>query len=305
MSEFKSLPKYFHAFPRYGSPPIDSQMDDPLKLNNVFNNNWKQLYESIPKEDEFYSYKLLIIGRHGQGYHNAATIRYGWNEWDKYWSMLQGDEFSNWVDSKLTPLGERQVQIIGETVLLPMIKQLGFLPHVFFSSPLRRCLETFIGSWGVVFGSYMGNDTNNDGSTRKHVNVEILENLRETLGKYTCNERVDRSVLLKEYQNFEMGNNNSSLCLKLDNDYPEVDRLWVTYPRESRSELDERIHKVLIELFSKITDEQRLISITCHAHVINSILRNLNHPPILNLETGKIVCTVVQVKKRTSPQKNL
>ncbi|CCD25022.1 putative phosphomutase NDAI_0E02060 [Naumovozyma dairenensis CBS 421] len=297
---FKSLPGYFHAYPTHESikTPIDSSKEDHLKLTNNFK-SWQQLYNSIPNDTPTTSYKLVILARHGQGYHNAAIDRYGMARWDEYWSFLNGDEFGEWLDSKLTPLGVRQVQTIGEEVLLPIFKDLGILPHVFFSSPMRRCLETFIESWTCIFNEVAHNHQDGgDGgrNVKEKVKIHILENIRETLGEHTCDKRVTHSIAVDEYQNYELKSGHV-IKWKYGQDYPEEDTLWLPDHRETKEEMDIRIHGGLTELFSRLTDEQRFVSITCHSGVIGSALRNLKHPPILNLDTGKIVATVVEIKK--------
>lgn len=120
-------------------------------------------------------------------------------KWDAYWSLLSGDEHGEWLDSKLTPLGKDQVRRTGSNVLLPMAKQLGMLPHVFFSSPMRRCLETFIESWTPVLAETQELPAGTKISTR------IIEGLRETLGSHTCDKRVAHSMAVDEYQDFSNG----------------------------------------------------------------------------------------------------
>ena len=283
---FRALPGYFVAFPKKNSKPVDSSKLNHLEL--LGHKSWKQLYDSIPKDTPTHEYKLLIVARHGQGYHNAALDRYGEDKWDEYWSLLEGDEYGEWVDSKLTPLGKKQVSNTGLNVLLPIIQDLGFLPHIYFSSPMRRCLETFIESWTPVFRELQPPET--------HVSPFILENLRETLGEHTCDKRVDHSIAVEEYQNYKMKTGNV-INWKYSKDYPEVDQLWRADWREPQLEMDTRVNNGLVEVFEKLTSEEKFVSITCHSGVIGSILRNLKHPEIQNLDTGKIVAVVVEVAK--------
>lgn len=283
---FRALPGYFITFPNENAKPVDSSKINHLELNEC--KSWKQLYDSIPKDTPTHEYKILIVARHGQGYHNAAIDRYGEDKWDEYWSMLEGDEHGEWVDSKLTPLGKKQVFNTGSNVILPIIQDLGFLPHIYFSSPMRRCLETFIESWTPVFCRFLPPET--------EVSPFILENLRETLGEHTCDKRVDHSIAVEEYQNYKMKSNNV-ITWKYSENYPEVDQLWSADWREPQSEMDARVNNGLIEVFEKLSPEEKLVSITCHSGVIGSILRNLKHPEIQNLDTGKIVAVVVEVAK--------
>ncbi|CAL9728416.1 probable phosphoglycerate mutase Pmu1p [Monosporozyma unispora] len=283
---YRALPGYFAAFPNEDAEAVDSSKINHLKLIN--HKSWKELYDSIPQDTATHEYKLLVVARHGQGYHNAAIERYGENKWDEYWSLLNGDEYGDWVDSKLTPVGKDQVRGTGDTVLLPMIQSLGFLPHVFFSSPMRRCLETFIESWTQVFQEYE--------PLQGGVSPIILENIRETLGEHTCDKRVDHSIAVEEYQEHKMETGHT-IQWKYSEDYPESDQLWRADWREPESEMDDRVNEGLLEIFENVSKDERFISITCHSGVIGSILRDLNHPAIENLATGKVVCTVVEVEK--------
>lgn len=294
---YRALPGYFAAFPTKGAGPIDSTKHNHLELIN--HDTWKQLYDSIPKDTETHEYKLLVVARHGQGYHNAAIIRYGEPKWDEYWSLLDGDDYGEWVDSKLTPLGKQQVTETGSHMLLPIVDDLGFLPDVFFSSPMRRCLETFIESWTPVFqeldsGKIKGSksvDTLN-GS----IKPIVLENIRETLGEHTCDKRVDHSVALEEYQDYKMKSGNH-IHWQYASDYPETDQMWRADWREPEQDMDDRVNVGLIEIFEQVSSDEKFISITCHSGVIGSILRDLKHPAIQKLDTGKIVCAVVEVEK--------
>lgn len=117
----RAVPGYFAAYPSEGFQGLDSTKYDHLELIN--HKNWKELYHAIPRNTKNRHYKLLILARHGQGYHNAAILRYGMEKWDAYWSLLSGDEHGEWLDSKLTPLGKDQVRRTGSNVLLPMAKQ--------------------------------------------------------------------------------------------------------------------------------------------------------------------------------------
>ncbi|CAI4044996.1 hypothetical protein N7582_003412 [Saccharomyces uvarum] len=284
--QFKAVPGYFAAYPNAGFQGLDSTKNDHLQLIN--HNDWKELYHAIPKDTRNCHYKLLILARHGQGYHNAAISRYGMEEWDAYWSLLSGDEHGEWFDSRLTPLGKEQVRGTGTNVLLPMIKQLGMLPHVFFSSPMRRCLETFIESWTPVLTEIQKPPSGNVISTR------IIESLRETLGSHTCDKRVNHSVTVGEYQDFPTDSGHT-VHWHYVTDYSEEDELWLVDHRETNPELDMRTQDGLSQLFSQLSSEERFVSLTCHSGVIQSVLRNLKHPPIYNLETGKVVGIVVEV----------
>ncbi|EJS42951.1 pmu1p [Saccharomyces arboricola H-6] len=293
---FKAVSGYFAAYPNKGFQGLDSSQYDHLQL--ISHKDWKELYDDIPKDTQNCHYKLLILARHGQGYHNAAILRYGMKEWDAYWSLLPGDEHGEWLDSRLTPLGKNEVRRTGSNVLLPITKQLGILPDVFFSSPMRRCLETFIESWTPVLTEVQ------NASTRDEISPRIIESLRETLGSHTCDKRVAHSMATDEYQGFCMESGHT-VHWEYVPDYPEEDELWLADHRETCAELDIRTKDGLFKLFSQLSKEEKFISLTCHSGVIQSVLRNLKHPPIFNLETGKVVGVVVEVPVNTAGQGKL
>ncbi|CCF57948.1 hypothetical protein KAFR_0D03000 [Kazachstania africana CBS 2517] len=287
---FEALPGYFAAFPDRNTKEVDSSKIDHNKLVNQ--DSWKQLYNSLPSDTDRTHYKLLVLARHGQGYHNAAIERYGQKEWDRYWSFLNGDEHGMWLDSKLTPVGKKQVTQTGSDFLAPLIEDIGILPQAFFSSPMRRCLETFLESWNQVFER---ENMNND-----NINVKVIENIRETLGEHPCDLRVPHSDAVGEYQDFKT-NSGTMVQWNYEMGYPEEDQLYKPDHRETIQEMDERLHDGLSQIFNQLTIDDKFVSITCHAGVIQSILRNLKHPDVKNLNTGKTVCVVVKVSVNKNP----
>ena len=48
------------------------------------------------------AYKVLFLGRHGDGIHNAAESYYGTPAWNCYYSELDGNGTVVWADALLT-----------------------------------------------------------------------------------------------------------------------------------------------------------------------------------------------------------
>lgn len=48
-------------------------------------------------------------------------------------------------------------------------------------------------------------------------------------------------------------------------------------------------------MYQSVGQQDRFIPITFHSGVIASVLRNLNNPRIDNLQTGNVVCAIVQL----------
>lgn len=52
--------------------------------------------------DAYTTYKVVYLARHGEGYHNTAERKYGSEQWNCRWAMLNGDGVMTWVrDSKM------------------------------------------------------------------------------------------------------------------------------------------------------------------------------------------------------------
>lgn len=105
-------------------------------------------------------YKLLIMGRHGEGNHNVAERRYGTALWDVrrlfflagsrrtllmmnqcHYSLLDGDETGNWVDARLNEVGIAQAELAHRTWERQIEAKIP-PPQSYYVSPLNRCLAT-------------------------------------------------------------------------------------------------------------------------------------------------------------------
>jgi len=87
-------------------------------------------------------YKVLYLGRHGQGDHNVAEAKYGKMEWDRHWSKLPGDGKSNWTDAHLTEIGIGQARTANAFWRREMSIEKIQAPQRYYTSPLHRCLAT-------------------------------------------------------------------------------------------------------------------------------------------------------------------
>ncbi|KAI8394687.1 Histidine phosphatase superfamily (branch 1) [Nakaseomyces glabratus] len=288
--DFRALPGYFKGYSARDTPETRHNATelDFLAFDDQFT-TWKQLYQAIPKDTDTHSYKLLVLARHGEGYHNAAEARYGEKAWNEYWSKLEGDQYGSWLDAELTPLGKKQALEAGQTYLTNLTDGLQLLPHKFFVSPMRRCLDTYIREWEPVFSTHRPSNAT--------VNVKVIEYLRETLGVHTCDERVSHSQALSEYQDHRYNNSDVTVHFDYPGNYSEKDQLWYPDHRETKAEMDRRTRIGLREMFSSVNTTDKVISLTCHSGVIASVLRNIKHPAIDHLQTGKVVYAVVELSK--------
>ncbi|SCV00467.1 LAMI_0G05248g1_1 [Lachancea mirantina] len=277
MLTFEALPGFFEAFPVAGAGAVDAGLGLHTQRCGSFA-NWRDLYARIPPDTDQERYKLVALARHGQGYHNAAILRYGMEQWNAYWAFLDGDGETQWLDSHLTPLGRNQVRNASRAHLEPLAKELQQLPR-FFCSPMRRCIETLTEEWTSL--------VRDAGPVR----IEILEQLRERLGEHTCDKRVGHSVTVQEYQGAQIG--RGSLQLEYEPNYSEPDALWRKDHRETDAEMDVRIDAALQQV---LANADRFISITSHSGTTQALLRVFKHPAVTNLPTGGIVFCVVRVR---------
>lgn len=205
---------------------------------------------------------ILIVQRHGQGYHNAAELRYG-PLWDSYWSFQEGDEHGSWEDALLTPLGEQQARDQAQ-LAHALVLQYG-RPRAFFCSPMRRCLQTLARTWGPVD------------------RVVVIEELRERLGVHACDRRVPHSQVQQELLHHDP-------AFHYGDAYPEEDQLWQPDHRETEHEMDLRLRGPLRRILS--TGSDGVVSITCHSGVIRSLQRIMGVPEA-KIQPAGVMCVEV------------
>ncbi|KAL2822176.1 histidine phosphatase superfamily [Aspergillus cavernicola] len=217
-------------------------------------------------------YKLLFLGRHGQGVHNVAETRYGTVLWDCRYSLLNGDSHGTWFDARLTELGISQARTAHEawkTQIKSGIPQ----PQTYYVSPLLRCCETA----SVTFEG-----TGLPGT--EPFKPLVKELLRETIGLHSCDARSPKSTIATSYPHyiFEEG-------------FSEPDPLYSSELRESDSARDARFYEFLSDIFAQ--DGNAILSLTAHSGAIMSILNVVGHRRF-TLETGGVIPVLVRGERR-------
>ncbi|EIM92820.1 phosphoglycerate mutase-like protein [Stereum hirsutum FP-91666 SS1] len=191
------------------------------------------------------SYKVLILGRHGQGYHNVGEAKHG-NTY-RHWALLNGDDQITWgPDPILTPLGEEQARTAHAAWKTELANGLT-LPQKFYCSPMARALRTHT----ITFDGIL------PASDRKTI---ILEDAREEYGEHTCDKRRSRAAIAADFPDFVF-----------ENGFADEDVLW-TKERETKESAERRARNVLDRIFDADTDAT-YVSITAHGGIINAILR--------------------------------
>ncbi|KAE8231688.1 hypothetical protein CF326_g3291 [Tilletia indica] len=237
-------------------------------------------------------YKLVYVGRHGQGFHNLAEAKYGTEAWDSKWSFLNGNGEIVWgPDPLLTSLGEQQADDVNEEWRLRLhnpnasTDEIPPLPTRLFSSPFSRALETARRTYKGVVPS---------GSQQL-----ILEGLRETIGGHTCDMRSPKSIIAKRYPEPDF---------VFEPEFAEPDMLFNPLIRETDEELVERLQETLSRIFAPSTgkdgdvassDGAEVIAITCHSGVMQALFRLTGHR-FFTPKTGALVPMIIKAVPTSS-----
>ena len=211
-----------------------------------FKHQVTQLNREAPRGTE---YKLLYMGRHGDGYHNDAEAYYGTPAWNCYYSELDGNSTVTWSDAHLSPLGVTQALAVNKFWASEIKDQKIQTPQSFYTSPLTRCLQT---------ANYTFNGL--DLPARYPFIPEVKEYLREGISGHTCDRRGSETYIHNLFPSymFEPG-------------FTQDDELWVALHGETSIDQDVRSKRVLDSIFS--TDGSTYVSITSHSGEIASLLR--------------------------------
>jgi broad specificity phosphatase PhoE len=87
-------------------------------------------------------YKVLLMGRHGEGHHNVAEAFYGTPAWDCHWSKLDGNRTMTWADAQITDKGTSQALLANAFWKKELVEAKIPAPQSYYTSPLDRCLAT-------------------------------------------------------------------------------------------------------------------------------------------------------------------
>jgi broad specificity phosphatase PhoE len=235
------------------------------------------------------AYKVLFLGRHGQGWHNVAESKYGTKAWDVsstspalhhgtkltsaqcYYSALDGYDNLTWADALLTPTGQQQA--LDAHKLWATQLPLGLpAPETFYVSPLTRAIETA-------------------DLTFQHLALPAdrpyaplaKELVREVLGVHTCDRRSTRSAIATKFPH-----------VRFEDGFEEEDGLWLADYREPRTARRYRLAMLLDDVFA--SDEGVVLSITSHSGAIESMLEKLGHRRFA-LKTGGVIPVIVKAEK--------
>ncbi|KAK5131440.1 hypothetical protein LTR08_000904 [Meristemomyces frigidus] len=214
-------------------------------------------------------YKVLFMGRHGEGYHNAAQTFYGTPAWNCYWGEKDGNATTTWEDADLTPAGIAQALVAATFWQHQITTQLIPYPQSYYTSPLTRCLRTA----NLTFSAL-------DLPHYYPFVPTVRELFREGISIHTCDHRSSRSSIAARFPSYA-----------IDASLTENDEIWNGVTAEPSDAQDARSKKVLDSVFA--SDDHAWISITSHSGEIASILRVLGHQ-VFSLNTGAVIPVLVK-----------
>ncbi|KAH9875688.1 hypothetical protein IAQ61_003152 [Plenodomus lingam] len=251
--------------------PTDGSTDEEGREQwRRFERYIRSLNESVGKE-EGRSVKVLLLGRHGQGWHNVAETKYGTRAWDCHYAALNGSDGLTWSDAHLTPLGHQQaldVHTLWSTQLPHGLPP----PDTHYLSPLTRAIQTA----DLTFSHLPL-------PPHKPYTPLVKELLREALGIHTCDRRSTRSHLATTHPH-----------LTFEPAFTEQDELWDPQYREPRGARRYRVAMLLDDVWEH--DGGVWISMTAHSGAIASLLESLGHRAFA-LETGGVIPVVVEGRR--------
>ncbi|KAF2842096.1 phosphoglycerate mutase family protein [Patellaria atrata CBS 101060] len=216
-------------------------------------------------------YKVLFMGRHGEGYHNVAESFYGTPAWDCYWSLLDGNGTVEWADARITEKGVAQA-LVAHAFWKEALANKGIpAPESYYTSPLVRCLETAKLTFsGLKLPS------------RRPFKPVVKELLREAIGIHTCDRRSSKSWIQENYPDYA-----------IEAGFAEEDPFWLPDLRESNTAQVARLKKLLDDVFT--TDDSTWVSFTSHSGAIGSLLKALGHRTF-SLQTGGVIPVLVKAE---------
>ncbi|PPJ57235.1 hypothetical protein CBER1_02848 [Cercospora berteroae] len=218
------------------------------------------------------AYKVIFMGRHGEGFHNLAESTFGTPAWNCYWAQLTGNGSLYWEDAELTEVGILQAEIANnywkDRIAVEKIPR----PQSYYTSPLKRCLATA----NTTFGSGL------DLPVYYPFQPVVKELLREGISIHTCDHRGNATYITETYPDFV-----------LEDEFNEYDELWNGVTAESDSAHEKRMLTLLDDVFTN--DDHTWISFTSHSGTITTILDVIGHQRF-RLATGGVIPVLVKAQ---------
>ncbi|EAZ62945.2 hypothetical protein PICST_40227 [Scheffersomyces stipitis CBS 6054] len=261
--KFKSVNRFFKQ-----NNPATNDSDFSILADIGLNSNysWSELVDeltSLNKHHHHKQYKLFLLQRHGEGFHNIAPDLVA--NWTCQWQMQDGNDEMEWYDARLTEVGHEQITNLSKSIETEIERRQMPLPESFYVSPMRRTLETWDLTWSTI--------------TKQQ--PLIKEFARETYGIGTESKRHTKEYIGQNYPFavFEAG-------------FSQNDELWKSEVHESNQHRNYRAAQLLSDIF--INDSNQIISIVSHSGLIKSILKVIGHRK-WTLKTGQMIPVIIEV----------
>lgn len=274
--QLEIVPNYFKQSLAETDDTKFNYFDEHLGVIKSWDETLTDLRRLNENSDENTVYKIFLLGRHGQGYHNLANLKYGEKAWNEHWLHLTGDGEIVWApDPELTELGQAQARDNNYQLKIEISRGLE-KPSKWYSSPFRRSVDTLIGSWKDIVDL-------------QEVRPLIKEDFRETIGVHLCDKRSTRSVIFETYspQGFVIEDGFEEKDIYFTDNYRE--KVWEQALRQMRG------FQFIFESTNKQDDQ--IISITSHSGSIRTQLMVLNHRPFA-IGTGGMIPVFVKATRR-------
>ncbi|KAH8697300.1 histidine phosphatase superfamily [Talaromyces proteolyticus] len=276
-------------------------------LNRTYDADSPQFTKTLTQWERFYrqveylnkngkrhgvEYKVLFLGRHGEGWHNAAESYYGTPAWNCYWAELTGNGTASWSDAHLTTKGIAQAQVAHDFWQSRFKLQRMHAPDAYFVSPLTRCLQTINTTFSTLALPHGA----------APYEPLVLEHLRESISIHTCDRRSNKTAIQQAWPQY-----------RIEKGFAECDELWNGVTGESDSSQEVRSLEALNQIWKHVDgarrdpwgrkkkDEALFISVTSHSGEIASILEVVGHREF-GLNTGAVIPVLVKAQTlKTAP----
>lgn len=256
--------------------PNELPEDKSLPQWRRFEKHITALVNASRSSDDSTQYKVIYLGRHGEGFHNVGEAKYGTQAWDDYWSKLDGDGELYWKDARLTEIGKGQALLNSAFLKKQLSPNVGMpAPQAYFTSPLYRCLQTA----NVTYAELEGLPADRPFAPM------VKELMREVMGEHTCDRRSTRSVIHHAVPKW-----------RIESGFTEEDELWQADHRETYEEHDLRTVTLLDDVFSHAGQQHLFLSFTSHSGAIASLLRVTGHVEY-KLPTGGMMPILIKATR--------
>ncbi|BEI85008.1 hypothetical protein CcaverHIS002_0504090 [Cutaneotrichosporon cavernicola] len=213
------------------------------------------------------AYKVLFLGRHGQGWHNFAAAKYGHDAWEEHYTYQTTDGELTWgPDPELTDLGHEQARAVRRAWGREVDAGAPIDEMTWFVSPLTRTCQTFLDSWEGLYSC-----------------PEVWEDWREIYGSHTCDRRSPRTAIATRFP-----------MMRIEEAMTEADELWRADERESDEHMQMRMRRAMDRVMAN--NYSTYISVTAHAAILRNLLPVLGHHPY-PLATGEMIPVVVKATR--------